>query len=218
MQAIPCLRQSLAVFARSSGLKCLPSLLSIVALPLSAARADATDPAIASVQGFNDALLASMKSGKTVGAQARFDKLKPSIERAFELGTMIKYAVGPTWDTASPADQKALTDAFERMTVAQYAGNFDSYSGEKFVVDPNVTVRGTDRYVSSKLVSKDDTVVFIYRLRQFGSSWKIIDILLEGSISQISVYRSDYSATIASGGPAALIKKINEVADKALRK
>ncbi|MEJ0028649.1 MAG: ABC transporter substrate-binding protein [Rhizomicrobium sp.] len=192
------------------------AFLFALALPLAAARA-ADDPAIATVQNFYDTLLDSMKGGAGLGAQGRYNKLKPVIEQTFELGTMIKYAVGPGWDTASPADQKALTEAFERMTIAQYAGNFDSYNGEKFVVDPNVTVRGTDRYVSSKLVTKDQTVVFIYRVRQFGSSWKIIDVLLEGSISQLSVYRSDYAATIKAGGAAALVKKIDAIADKALK-
>lgn len=193
------------------------ALLVALVAPLAAARA-ADDPSVATVQGFYDTLLDSMKGGKALGAQGRYAKLRPVVMRSFDTQTMIKYAVGPAWSTTGAADQQSLQDAFTRMTAAQYAGNFDSYDGEKFVVDPNVTVRGTDHYVSSKLVSKDETVVFIYRLRQFGSSWKIIDILLDGSISQISVYRSDYSATIASGGPAALIKKINEVADKALRK
>jgi len=187
-----------------------------LAFPLAAARA-ADDPAVTTVQGFYDTLLDSMKNGKALGVQGRYNKLKPAIEQAFDLGTMIKYAVGPGWDTASPADQKSLTDAFERMTIAQYAGNFDSFSGEKFVVDPNVTVRGTDHYVSSKLVAKDQTVVFIYRVRQFGSSWKIIDVLLEGSISQLSVYRSDYAATIKAGGAAALVKKIDAITDKAMK-
>lgn len=192
------------------------AFLLALALPLAAARA-ADDPAIATVQGFYDTLLDSMKGGKALGAQGRYAKLKPAVERAFDLGTMIKYAVGPGWDTASPSDQAALTEAFEHMTIAQYAGNFDSYDGEKFVIDPAVTVRGTDHYVSSKLVTKDQTVVFIYRLRQFGSAWKIIDVLLDGSISQLSVYRSDYAATIKSGGADALVKKIDAVADKALR-
>jgi len=187
-----------------------------LALPLAAARA-ADDPAVTTVQGFYGTLLDSMKGGKALGVQGRYNKLKPAVEQAFDLGTMIKYAVGPGWDTASPADQKSLTDAFERMTIAQYAGNFDSFDGEKFVVDPTVTVRGTDHYVSSKLVTKDQTVVFIYRVRQFGSRWKIIDVLLEGSISQLSVYRSDYAATIKAGGAAALVKKIDAITDKAMR-
>ena len=198
----------------------LLSRLAIVAALLFAAApaGSAADPAVATVQGFYDTLLASMKGGKALGAQGRFAKLKPAVDQAFDIGTMIKYSVGESWATTAPADQKALTDAFERMTAAQYAGNFDSFGGEKFVVDPDVQVRGTDRYVSSKLVASDQTVTFIYRLRQFGSSWRIIDILLEGNISQLAVYRSDFAATVKAGGAAALVTKINALADKALKR
>ena len=191
------------------------ALTLIFAAPL-AAQAQA-DPAVDTVQGFYDTLLASMKGGKALGAQGRFDRLKPVIDKSFDFGTMIKYAVGPGWDTASPADQKSLTDAFERMTIAQYAGNFSSFGGEKFVVDPNVVTRGADRYVSSKLVTKDQSIAFIYRVRQFGSSWKIIDVLLDGNISQLNVYRSDFAATMKAGGASALVTKINALSDKALK-
>src|SRR5215469_14087452 len=184
--------------------------------PLSVARA-ADDPAVATVQAFYDNLLDSMKNGKALGAQGRYNKLKPAVEQAFDLGTMIKFAVGPAWDTMSPADQKSLADSFDRMTAAQYAGNFSSYSGEKFVVDPAVQVRGTDHYVSSKLVTPDQSVTFIYRLRQFGSAWKIIDVLLEGSISQLNVYRSDFAATVKAGGAQALVKKIDDLSARALK-
>lgn len=181
------------------------------------ARADAPDPATPAVQGFYATLLECMKGGKTLGAQGRYDKLKPVIERTFDLSTMVKYAVGPAWSTTSAEDQKALTDAFTRMTVAQYAGNFSSFDGEKFTVEPKAEIRGTDHYVKTALVAKDQTVAFIYRMRQFGNDWRIIDILLDGSISQLSVYRSDFAATLKAGGAAALVKKIDGLADKALK-
>jgi phospholipid transport system substrate-binding protein len=182
-----------------------------------AARADAADPATPAVQGFYATLLECMKGGKTLGAQGRYDKLKPAIERTFDLATMVKYAVGPAWSTTSADDQKALTDAFTRMTIAQYAGNFSSFDGEKFTVEPKAEIRGTDHYVKTALVAKDQTVAFIYRMRQFGNDWRIIDILLDGSISQLSVYRSDFAATLKAGGAAALVKKIDGLADKALK-
>ena len=181
------------------------------------ARADGFDPAAPAVQSFYATLLECMKGGKTLGAQGRFDKLKPSIEHSFDLVTMVKYAVGPTWSTASPADQKLLSDAFARMTIAQYAGNFDGYDGEKFTVEPKADIRGTDHYVKTALVAKDQTVAFIYRTRQFGNDWKIIDVLLDGSISQLAVYRSDFAATLKAGGAQALVKKINSLADSALK-
>jgi phospholipid transport system substrate-binding protein len=188
-----------------------------LALLAPAARADAADPATPAVQGFYATLLECMKGGKTLGAQGRYDKLKPVIERTFDLGTMVKYAVGPAWSTASADDQKALTEAFTRMTIAQYAGNFSSFDGEKFTVEPKAEIRGTDHYVKSALVAKDQTVAFIYRMRQFGNDWRIIDVLLDGSISQLSVYRSDFAATLKAGGAAALVKKIDSLADRALK-
>jgi len=196
----------------------LASLIAALFLAGPVGAGEASDPAVATVQTFYDALLASMKDGKTLGSQGRYEKMRPAVDQAFDFSTMIHFAAGPGFDQASPADQKALTEAFARMTAAQYAGNFDSFHGEQFVVDPTVQVRGTDHYVSSKLVASSQTVTFTYRLRQFGSSWKIIDILLEGSISQLSVYRSDYSATMAQGGAPALMKKIDALADKALKR
>jgi phospholipid transport system substrate-binding protein len=188
-----------------------------LALFAPAAGADAADPATPAVQGFYATLLECMKGGKTLGAQGRYDKLKPVIERTFDLATMVKYAVGPAWSTTSADDQKALTEAFTRMTIAQYAGNFGSFDGEKFTVEPKAEIRGTDHYVKSALVAKDQTVAFIYRMRQFGNDWRIIDVLLEGSISQLSVYRSDFAATLKAGGAAALVKKIDGLADRALK-
>ena len=152
--------------------RALLALALLVSTPFIAAKAQSADPAVATVQTFYDALLDSMKGGKTLGPDGRYAKMKPAVEQAFEIGTMVKYAVGPAWDTMSAADQDALTKAFTRMTAAQYAGNFDNFNGEKFVVDPAAAVRGTDRYVSSKLVTKDQSVGFIYRVRQFGANWR----------------------------------------------
>ena len=191
--------------------------LAVALLSSPSVRADAADPATPAVQSFYATLLDCMKGGKTLGAQGRYDKLKPVVEKTFDLATMIKYAVGPSWSTMSADDQKALSDAFARMTIAQYAGNFSSYDGEKFTVEPKADIRGTDHYVKTALVAKDQTVSFIYRMRQFGSDWRIIDILLDGSISQLSVYRSDFAATLKTGGASALIKKIDALADKALK-
>ena len=82
-----------------------------------------------------------MKAGGTT--KSRYDKLKPAIEQAFDIPGMTALSVGPSWSSISPADQKALIEAFDRMTIANYARNFDSYSGEKFTVDPAVTERGS---------------------------------------------------------------------------
>lgn len=189
--------------------------LLILAAAIPAGAQNTGDPAAATVQGFYDALVASMKSGGT--SKSRYDKLKPAIEQAFDIPGMTALSVGPSWSSISSADQKALTDAFERMTIANYARNFDSYGGEKFTVDPAVIDRGSDKLVKSALKpSSGDAIPFNYRLHQADGGWKIVDIYLNGNISQLAQKRSDFGATLQSSGPEGLAKKINALADQTL--
>jgi phospholipid transport system substrate-binding protein len=179
------------------------------------ARAQSPDPAVQTVQDFYDALVASMKSGGTV--KSRYDRLKPAVEKAFDIPGMTALSVGPSWTGIAPADQKSLIEAFERMTIANYASNFDKYSGEQFSVDPTVAARGSDKFVKSTLKpATGDTVPFNYRLHQVDGSWKIVDVYLNGNISQLAQKRSDFGATLQSEGPQGLAKKINALADRNL--
>ena len=174
------------------------------------------DPAVATVQGFYDALVAEMKKGGP--AKARYEMLKPAVEKAFDLPGMTAVAVGPGFAALPDTDKKALTDAFERMTIANYVKNFDSFGGEKFIVEPASIARppSPDKLVKSSLKTGTDTIAFNYRMHQTGSAWKIEDIYLNGNISQMAQRRSDFSATFASGGASGLVKKINALADAQL--
>lgn len=178
------------------------------------AQAQAADPAAEQIQGFYDALIASMKSGGTT--KSRYDKLKPAVEKAFDLQAMTATAIGPSWATTSDADKKALTDAFTRMTIANYAKNFDSFGGEKFTVEPASIARGSDHFVKSTLKTSTDTIAFNYRMHQSGSDWKITDVLLAGNISQMAQKRSDFAATLVASGPAGLAKRMNALTDQML--
>ena len=101
------------------------------------------------------------------------------------------------------------------MVVGQYAVNFDSFSGEKFTVDPKVETRGTDSLVRTTLVQPhDDPVAIAYRLRASGGSWKIVDVFYRNSISQLATRRSDFSRVLATGGAKALIRHLDELSTK----
>jgi phospholipid transport system substrate-binding protein len=182
------------------------------------AGAQNADPAVQQIQTFYGGLLETMKNGPALGVKGRYEKLKPVIEQAYDLAAMTAGAVGPTWSSLSAADRKSLIDAFTRMTVANYAKNFDSYHGEKFPVDPKAIMRGADRYVKSQLQPvHDKPIAFTYRMHEVKGQWKIYDVLLTNDmISQLAQKRSDFAATLASGGPKELVKKINALAERML--
>lgn len=194
----------------------------IIALTASmaiAAPAAAQDAAVrAPVQSLCDGLIGIMKGGAKLGFAGRVAQIGPVVDKAFDLPQMTRIVVGPAWTSATPADQAALLAAFRRMTIAQYADNFDSWSGQAFVIAPMYDTRGADRVVSTQLTQpKGKTVKIAYRLRQSGGSWKIIDVFYQDSISQLATRRADFAGIVAKGGAKALIGHLNALADKAGR-
>lgn len=195
--------------------------LAALALLLSAPAAVAyaqTDPAASTIDSFQTSLLATMKAGKSLGAAGRAKKIEPAVEQAFDLPTMIRVAVGPSWSKLSSTEQDQLTKAFKRVTVANYAHNFDDFNGEKFVIDPNVATKAPDKLVRTQLIVPGQSPVSLhYRMREAGGTWKIVDVFFNGSISELSAQRSDYSATLAGGGAPALLKKLDAQSDGLLK-
>jgi phospholipid transport system substrate-binding protein len=176
-----------------------------------------SDPAAAKVDSLDAALIEAMKAGKSAGAQGRFKLIAPTVESAFDLPAMLRVAVGPDWTKIAPADQAALTDAYRRYAVANYAKNFSGYSGQAFTISPDIQVRGIDKIVSTQLSGGGTDVSLKYRLRDTGAGWKVIDVFYNGSISQLATQRSDFASTLASGGAKALVAKLDAQTDKLLK-
>jgi phospholipid transport system substrate-binding protein len=176
--------------------------------------ADAPDPTVARVDKFHDALLTTMKQGEALGTAGRFKKLEPEVDVAFDLAAMTKFTVGPAWAKMTEDEHKSLIAAFRRMTIANYAHNFDVFKGQKFATDPKVEVRGLDRLVKSQVIPEAEKPVNLtYRMREVGGTWKIIDVIYE-FVSQLATRRSEFASTVASGGAPALVKKLDELSDK----
>jgi phospholipid transport system substrate-binding protein len=194
----------------------LALILAVSAAPVRAAEGQ-TDPAAQQIETFYAALVDSMKHGKELGPQGRFKQLTPVVEQTFDLPLMAQLTVGPAWTMMSDEDKKAIIQAFERMTVANYAKNFATYEGQKFDVDPNVKMRNADKIVETKMIGSDGKPIpFNYRMRIVDGKWQIVDIYLNGYVSQLALRRSDFASTVASSGAAGLVKRMNELVDKQL--
>ena len=87
----------------------------------------------------------------------------------------------------------------------------------RFVLDP-AKCDGCElcvRTCPGQLLTMDGEkpVNLIYRLREVGGTWKIIDVIYE-FVSQLATRRSEFASTVAAGGAPALVKKLDELSDK----
>ncbi|HEY1764659.1 MAG TPA: ABC transporter substrate-binding protein [Opitutaceae bacterium] len=163
-------------------------------------------------QGLCDALIASMKSGAAAGFAARKSALEPEIRRAINLPLMTRIVVGPPWRSLTPEQQQDLTAAFSDFSISTYANQFSGYSGQSFAVDPKATPQASgDVIVRTTLKTGDpEPVKLDYLMRQISGEWKIIDVYLNGTISQLAARRSEFGSVLRNSGPSALIEMLKK--------
>lgn len=183
----------------------LAAAVPAVAMPAAAQ----AEPAGDTVQAFHGALLNLMKAGGTRATRAR--AIAPAVDRAFDLPLMARLSVGPSWPSIPAAQQAGLVEGFRNLTVAQYAKNFDSFSGERFVMG-QIETRGGDKLVRNTIVSGKTSETLNYRLRQSGGQWKIVDVYYRSAISQLATRRADFARVLQQGGAPALIAHLNRLA------
>jgi phospholipid transport system substrate-binding protein len=165
------------------------------------------------VQGLYDALLSTMKNGRTLGQSGRFTQLEPVIRRTFDIPSMARLAVGSFWVTLSEAQRQQVTESFGRYISAIYADRFDSYAGQKLqVTGEQPAVAGV--MVRSQIVKANGEPVNVdYMMRRNGDAWLISDIYLDGAISEVATRRSEFAAILKNEGIDGLIAALNRKAD-----
>jgi phospholipid transport system substrate-binding protein len=166
------------------------------------------------VQHFYDALLQTMKNAETLGFKGRFQTLEPVVLATFDVPFMTRLSVGPSWAKLSPDEKRRAAKAFARYITSTYASEFDGFAGERFEIlgeqrIPHATM------VRTHIVKADGEKVAInYALHDNGTAWQIRDVYLAGTISELATRRSDFTATLRSGGIEALIERLNRKADE----
>jgi phospholipid transport system substrate-binding protein len=170
-----------------------------------------SDPPGSTVETLHEALIGVMKEADTLGYEGRFDRLYPLLPELFDLPFMAQKSVGRYWRQTSEEEHARLLEVFTRFTTANYAGNFDGYTGQTFeTLGTEEATHGT-MLVRSQLVNPDgETIQLNYRMRPVEGRWKIIDIYLNGTVSELALRRSEYSSLIAREGFDALVAALDE--------
>jgi phospholipid transport system substrate-binding protein len=165
------------------------------------------------VQGLYDALLGTMKNGRTLGQSGRFTQLEPVIRRTFDIPAMARLSVGPSWASLSEAQRQQVTESFGRYISAIYADRFDSYGGQKLQVTGEQPNPGGVMVKSQIVKANGEPVNIDYLMRRNGADWMIADIYLDGAISEVATRRSEFAAILKNDGVDGLIAALNRKAD-----
>ena len=194
----------------------IAAVLALLSLSAIALPAEAQSASARRIEAYYQQLTPTLKAAGSLSVGERDRRFGPAIRSAFDIGTMTRLASGPAWGKFSGAQQAAVRDAFARFLVAEYAHQVSDYSGESFVVDPQTSpeARGGGEIVKTKLLQPGGRTVQINYLVRGG---RVIDVYLNGTISDLATRRDEFASILAGGGGAdALVKTLRERAESLL--
>jgi phospholipid transport system substrate-binding protein len=181
--------------------------LSGTAIPVEAAPSAPTDV----VRHLDSSLLDVMQNAKQLGFKGRYARLDPLVRETFNIRLMTEIAVGSGWSTLTEEQQNRLADAFGSFIAATYADRFDGYSGEKFQ-ETGERPYGAGTLVETKLVRTDgeEPVTLDYVTRQTDGDWRVVDVFLTGTISELAQRRSEFSSVFRTQGYDGLLQRLQD--------
>jgi phospholipid transport system substrate-binding protein len=173
--------------------------------------------ATAVIERFHASMLAVLREAETLGYEGRFRRVAPTVEEAFDLPYMAEKVVGGEWKKLGESERQRWLLTFGQFMKANYAGRFTGYTGQQFdTLGSESGAHGT-MVVRTRLRNPSgEDVDLIYRLRSTTAGWRIIDIFLKGTVSELALRRSEYSAVLERDGFDSLLKVVEaRIADLA---
>ena len=167
------------------------------------------------VSTFQDTLLATMKDAKSLGFEGRYRRLLPAMNLAFDFHRMTRVIVGQRWDSLDRSQQEQMVDLFRQFSVATYAAALSTYGSEKFEIGNSRIRVGIGTIIETSLVSVNEPPVQLnYLLQSTPAGWRIVDVYLAGTISELARRREEFGSVIHRQGIDGLIALLKRKSDE----
>lgn len=184
----------------------LAALLGVAAPgPLHAA---AAAPAEQPVARLYESLRGVTQQADAIGYEGRAERLAPVIRASYDLPFMSAKVLGRHWRGLSEEEQRRWVDTFSRLTIATYADRFDAAGVGLEVLGSEPSARETVLVRTHILPPDDEPVAVDYRTQEKDGDWRIVDVYLNGTVSELALRRSEYSEVIQRDGFQSLVETL----------
>ena len=121
---------------------------------------------------------------------------------------MGKIIIGVDWKQIDTNTQKEFIDVFKRFISVNYFRRFNKINELDFE-HQTVKVIGDKFKLARVILTADNEKLKIDYLLSFkNEKWKIFDVLIDGSISEVATKKSDFKKIIKEEGVSGLVKNL----------
>ena len=185
----------------------------IMAVLLAAAGSAAAAGPTETVQGALQQVFARQDGPavKKVSTAERRADIRKVAENLFDFQEMSRRALGPAWDTVSPAEKEEFVHLFTNLVANAYMGKIEQYTGEPITYQDE-RVDGDEASVRSRVVTPKGSAVGIeYRLYRTADRWAVYDVNVDG-VSLVGSYKAQFNRLLQRGSFAEMLKQLRQKA------
>ena len=144
-------------------------------------------------------------SNKTINSD-NLAMIDDVVKNSYDLEKMGKIIIGIDWKQMDTKTQKEFINVFKRFISVNYFRRFNKINELDF---EHLTITNIeDKFKLARVILTADNEKFKidYLLGFKNEKWKIFDVLLDGSISEVATKKSDFKKIIKEEGVSGLIK------------
>ena len=133
------------------------------------------------------------------------------IKNTYNAEKMIEKIIGDTWKKTNIKDREEIVIIFQEYIAKNYFKRFKKIKNPTFNYKDSKKIGKTFMLVKTDLiVGKEEEVSINYLLLFENNKWRIFDVLLAGSISEIATKKSEFSGFISDGKITPLINALKK--------
>lgn len=163
------------------------------------------------VQRFSDTMTDVLQHADELGYEGRLERLRGVMGETFDFGFMAEKAIGRFWRKLDDNDRERWRSTFSGFMTANYAGRLKKNNGQRFETLASDVAPSNTIVIQTRVIDPgEETVDLSYRMHQTPAGWRVIDIYLNGTVSELALRRADYSAVLKKSGFEALVASVND--------
>ncbi len=143
------------------------------------------------------------------GKEAAFREL---FRETFDMPTISRFVLGKHWRRAGPEQREAFMESFEEMQLRRFLPLFAEFSEDMISIGrfKQDGARPEFYLVATTILRPDEEpIAVIWRVRDNGDGFKVLDIIAEG-VSMAIALRHEYGAVVKNHGIDGLIARLKE--------
>lgn len=171
--------------------------------------------ATATIEQFNAAIVEAIQAEAAIGFAGRLEIISPAVWEAFDMELLARRTIGRLqWRRWSDEQKSQYVDTLQLLQAATLADRFKSGSEVAFAVDEVTDGPRGSKLVHTRIVRADDEDVKLnYLLLERDDKWRVVDVYLNSTISEVATRRADYSGILRDEGYDALLAALNTQID-----